>query len=206
MGREYIFSVVRKRGIIEAAFGFVPALLLLIGMIHWWNDNEEMWKILILAEFFLVAVILVCRGIYRILMPERVIRHGKNPKLLEMADELYENTIYSDEFIDLSENIIAVKSEMPQMAYRWSVFMIEYHDYPNAKVKCFCLHTIDKENILEIDITDTTLTEKKKIIDTILRSCPNAVYSPNGEQSDYLTRMRYSDLNDIPNTPYYKKG
>lgn len=206
MGKEQIISSTRRNGVRFVVAGVIMSVALILVLRVLIDDNAEARYVLVICMLLFWTLYLSCMGIVRIVSPERTIRRGKNPNLLEMADDLYNNIKYSDDYITMSDNVISVNHRYaPQMAYRWSVFLVDYYEDMSSrvKVKVFRLHTIDKDNTLNIDVMNCSEQGKRNLVNTVLKSCPNAVYGENGNNMEYLKKMRYADLQTIPHSPYY---
>ena len=98
MGKEQIISSTRRNGVRFVVAGVIMSVALILVLRVLIDDNAEARYALVICMLLFWTLYLTCMGIVRIVSPERTIRRGKNPNLLAMADDLYNNTKYSDDY------------------------------------------------------------------------------------------------------------
>lgn len=211
-GREVLRKDVKVRGWI--LFGIFSVILVFMiiticSMIH--NGDFELNSFTGPLIFLtVISVICIWDGIRMIRTPEKLLnRENRNHGggVYEMADKLYGDIIYEDKYIMVSHEVIASKKVRYNLAYRWDVYLITYvyRSMRYGKLEYYCMHTGNPENDVHIYLNGyKTGKGRKRILDTILSYCPNAIYGDlDGAGGEYLKKMRKTDIHDIPHSPYY---
>ena len=208
MGRQKILNYYKKKGRISIALGLPMAVVCLFMLKSFFEDDAGIFYVMFIGLMFLIFVFALLFGIYHVLNPGKLAKKFGNDKILDMADELYDDLQYDDGYIKLSENIIAANWKRPQLAYRWDVYlitdlMIPYSRYTRENY-FYILYTRNDKNSLFININHLSKEERKKLLRTLLESCPNAVYDKfKGPGGKRLYELRHMDIHDIPNSPFY---
>lgn len=208
MGRQRILNYYKKKGRISIALGLPMAVACFFMLKSFFEDDVEISYVMLIGPMFLIFVFALLFGIYLVLNPGKQAKKFGNDKILDMADELYDDLQYDDGYIKLSENIIATDWKRPQLAYRWDVYLITDHMIPGSKYTSdnyfYVLYTRNDRNSLFVNINHLSKEERKKLLRTLLESCPNAVYDKlKGPGGKRLYELRHMDVHDIPNSPFY---
>ena len=111
MGREKVLSKIKKDCIIFVVFGAIITLLcgfmdlafIVAGI------SENVAPFILFTALTALGIGMLYSGIKGLRNPENTHALKKNPNLLRQADELFAHVIYEDNFIILSDRIIAVK-------------------------------------------------------------------------------------------------
>ncbi|MDD5934710.1 MAG: hypothetical protein PUC65_03955 [Clostridiales bacterium] len=115
MGRELVIKKIKKTAIIQiivcvimmALLGFLTFIMFTL---------EEPEAAIVMGAFTLLFLILMCIWIYRFVNPLKDRFMKKNPKLLEQADELFNDIVYKDKNIICSHRLIANAKDIRQIA------------------------------------------------------------------------------------------
>ena len=142
MGREVVFANIRKRMIAMIVGGVI--LTLMGGFISFAAVVASEYSVLILGLFALTpGVIFLIFGTSRRTHPEKSGIFKANPDLLQQADELYANIQYQDDYIIVSDRVLANKKVPFQMCWREEAYGIYQHtasmnfiSYTNEIIVC----------------------------------------------------------------------
>ena len=154
MGREVVFANIRKRMIAMIVGGVI--LTLMGGFISFAAVVAGEYSVLILGLFALTpGVIFLIFGTSRRTHPEKSGIFKANPDLLQQADELYANIQYQDDYIIVSDRVLANKKAPFQMCWREEAYGIYQHtasmnfiSYTNEIIVC----TKHKKNVLRFNV------------------------------------------------------
>ncbi len=73
------------------------------------NADDGMGMIILFGLFALLGIVFIIMGIRNIVRPEKTGYLKNNPQLLEMADQLYSHIIYEDQYVLISDKVLANK-------------------------------------------------------------------------------------------------
>ena len=197
MGRYAIIHSIKKNGKNWTIFGIILLLLTFVllesqyGSI-WVISEEPLISVVILAGLMgLWGLYLIIFGIKAIIWPEKSRALKKNPLLLQMADELYNDIVYQDEFIICSNRIIANANKPTEMTFSDEVFQIYVEE------SLLRLQIIRKNLILKTArgrIAINVLHVRQAIIDQlkllIRNRCRYSFLGNNSESRKYYKKMK----------------
>jgi len=192
MGRERVLQKIKSqaRGAIIAGsiFFIISAFLLFISFIV--DEGIEVFLICF-GFLFLCALAFLIFGIKNFAHPEKSSEIKANPRLLEQADELFSYIKYQDDFIILSDRIIANKKDIIRMAYLDEVYLIyiskSSHNFiPTSKLLIFATAT----GQFGISVYGRQERTIEQLINRIHPLCPNTRVGYTGGNLEYLEYMR----------------
>ena len=129
MGRDIVLAKIKKGGITAVVGGAVLMLIFGLITIGVMSDNADdgMGMIILFGLFALLGIVFIIIGIRNIVRPEKTGYLKNNPQLLEMADQLYSHIIYEDQYVLISDKVLANKKQPTQMTWLWDVYLIYLH-------------------------------------------------------------------------------
>ncbi len=90
-------------------------------------DEGELITVILFAAFAILGLALVLYGLRTLLHPEKATCFKHNPQLLQMADQVYTHILYEDQFVLISDKVLANKKQPLQMTWLWDVYLIYLH-------------------------------------------------------------------------------
>lgn len=121
MGTEKLFEKLKLKGKIVLACGLLLTLLgglpLFCFIVAEMFDSSDMVLYLIFVPTFLLGLHFDWIAVRYIKHPERTLLFKKRPELIAMAEELFNNLAYEDDYVYISPRVIASKRDLTQMAY-----------------------------------------------------------------------------------------
>lgn len=128
-GERYCTGKNKKGGITAVVGGAVLMLIFGLITIGVMSDNADdgMGMIILFGLFALLGIVFIIIGIRNIVRPEKTGYLKNNPQLLEMADQLYSHIIYEDQYVLISDKVLANKKQPTQMTWLWDVYLIYLH-------------------------------------------------------------------------------
>lgn len=184
MYQEKIIKKLRKKNISMLVLGTVMLLLgafLLFCFIVDGDTNAGMY--FIMGLFAVIGLVLIIQGIVYILDPTKNHILKANPRLLEMADDLFSNVKFEDKIIIMSDKVIASKRDLTQMAYFDEVLMI--YEYTHTTNMVTDTHKVKLETADYTALIDVYAYKEDAIdglIKMLFRMCPNAVPCQNQQE------------------------
>lgn len=192
MGREAVIANIRKRMIAMIVGGVI--LTLMGGFISFAAVVAGEYGVLILGLFALTpGVIFLIFGISRRTHPEKSGIFKANPDLLQQADELYANIQYQDDYIIVSDRVLANKKVPFQMCWRDEAYGIYQHtasmnfiSYTNEIIVC----TKHKKNVLRFNVYAKGKDTAMGLMQLLSQCCPNAMVGYTPETLAYVKEMQ----------------
>lgn len=199
MGSEKLLKKIKSRGkfiltigIIFVLMGLLLSFAIVISGIH----------PVIIAFLIIIAmgIIFMCIGIdYSKGKNSTFVK--KQPNILELADSLYEHTVYENKFIIISNKAIALKNDITRISDLNDVLVI-YENIGRTN-GITTSHTINLMLRNGRAIYVNVYARKKETIDnlvlTISSYCPNAKTGYSGETLSYLREQRKEYKNKLKN-------
>ncbi len=189
MGRKKIISRIKRR-LIAAMIGVVlflifTAFLLLIMIVT--GDWSLTPLALLPAAAALGFIMLIHQWTTK---PEKCPHVKQTPGLMDMAEELFDNIVYEDDFIIHSNKVIASKKNLFQMAYISEVFLV----YRLAGSKKIGLSTATGAIYIPCPIKASDNDISQTIL-KILSICPFSKGLDKDANSHYIyAKKRYDEL------------
>lgn len=209
MGRDIVLARIKKNGIIAIVGG--AFLMILFGLITIGvltdNADDGMGMIILFGLFALLGIVFIIMGIRNIVRPEKTGYLKNNPQLLEMADQLYSHIIYEDQYVLISDKVLANKKQPTQMTWLWDVYLIYLHTTSTNFIPTGSEYIVENrmpKNRIAINVYAKGKRSKQELLNVLAQACPNARFGYSDEGLAYLQYMRNQDLRNIPNTPYYQ--
>ena len=171
------------------------------------NADDGMGMIILFGLFALLGIVFIIIGIRNIVRPEKTGYLKNNPQLLEMADQLYSHIIYEDQYVLISDKVLANKKQPTQMTWLWDVYLIYLHTTSTNFIPTGSEYVIEnrfQKNRVAINVLARGKKSKQELLNVLAQACPNARFGYSDEGLAYLQYMRNQDLRNIPNTPYYQ--
>lgn len=199
MGREKIFEKIKKQAskmikgsIVLLVLGILATLFCLIAF-----EGEDLLFILFVSPLTVIGLILLICGIVRKSHPEKSNCFKKNPKLLEMADELFSNVVYEDNFIIASHKVLANKKDITQMVNTNEVVWIyEYTQSYNFVSTTHDLLVRTYDYTMRVSVYSKGQQTIIELIDKICNLCPNARVGYSDENFEYFNqRQQFTGYN-----------
>lgn len=189
MGRENILKKIKGKFVVTVVAGVLITLFaaFLIFCLALEGDVNIGLYIIILVLAGL-GIFVVAIGTRAIANPMNTPQLKTNPRLLEMADELFSDVKFEDKLIILSDRIIAGKRDLTQMAYFSEVLLI--YEYTHTTNMITDTHKIKLETADYTAMIDVYACSEEVIsglINSLHRFCPNAVTC--GSQEELNSRI-----------------
>lgn len=209
MGRDIVIAKIKKGGIVGIVGGaFLMVLFGLIAIGVLTDDADDgIGVAAAIGIFVLLGVVFIIMGIRNIVCPEKTRFLKNNPQLLEMADQLYSHIIYEDQYVLISDKVLANKKQPTQMVWLWDVYLIYLHTTSTNFIPTGSEYVIENrfsKNRVAINVLARGKKSKQELLNVLAQACPNARFGYSDEGLAYLQYMRNQDLRNIPNTPYYQ--
>lgn len=209
MGRDIVIAKIKKGGIVGIVGGaFLMVLFGLIAIGVLTDDADDgIGVVIAIGIFILMGVVFIIMGIRNIVCPEKTRFLKNNPQLLEMADQLYSHIIYEDQYVLISDKVLANKKQPTQMTWLWDVYLIYLHTTSTNFIPTGSEYVIENrfpKNRVAINVLARGKKSKQELLNVLAQACPNARFGYSDEGLAYLRYMRNQDLRNIPNTPYYQ--
>lgn len=174
MGRERVLNTIKKQGrglliggSILFVVGFLPSALF-----FWVYRGFDPLHV-IFAFPLIVGMIMLFFGIRYRFHPEKAECFKKNPDLLLLADELYGNVLYEDDFIIFSDRVIANKENITQMTFFKDIIWI-YESEMKQDDLITTLHEVvieTKLHRMEINVFGKNDETVQSLMDRIYQLC-----------------------------------
>ena len=147
--------------------------------------------------FLGIGITLFVFGVKQLADPSCANAMKNNPEILKMADEVFGYTKYEDDFLIISDNVIANKNNIYQMAYIDEVYQIYLNktsvNFINAGSE-IVLETKNPLNSLRINVYAKSKKKKEKIYETLSLYCKNAYFGYTAQGREYLEQKRKERL------------
>lgn len=193
MGRERILKKIKSSSIVFTVIGlvflalflFLELCMIVVGI------RDNVGPILFFALLGAIGGAFLYFGIKGLKHPEQTQVLKKNPDLLQQADELFSHVVYEDDFVILSDRIIANKKNITQMAFTDEVFLIYvFRQTTNliTTTKQLILQTARGQ--MEINIYGRKKETINQLAERIAQNCQYARLGYSGEGLDYVKHMR----------------
>lgn len=192
MGREIVLANIRKRSIAALVGGAL--LTIMGGFICFAAVMAAEYSVLILGLFPLIpGIAFLLYGVSRRTHPEKSGIFKANPDLLQQADELYANIQYQDDYIIVSDRVLANKKAPFQMCWREEAYGIYQHtasmnfiSYTNEIIVC----TKHKKNVLRFNVYAKGKDTAIGLMQLLSQCCPNAMVGYTPETLAYVKEMQ----------------
>lgn len=209
MGRDIVIAKIKKGGIVGIVGGaFLMVLFGLIAIGVLTDDADDgIGVAAAIGIFVLLGVVFIIMGIRNIVCPEKTRFLKNNPQLLKMADQLYSHIIYEDQYVLISDKVLANKKQPTQMTWLWDVYLIYLHTTSTNFIPTGSEYVIENrfpKNRVAINVLARGKKSKQELLNVLAQACPNTRFGYSDEGLAYLQYMRNQDLRNIPNTPYYQ--
>lgn len=194
MGRDKILKKIKKSARLMVAFG----MMFIIGGIAFVIGGFIETVLFLFALLFLgIGITLFVFGVKQLADPSCANAMKNNPEILKMADEVFGYTKYEDDFLIISDNVIANKNNIYQMAYIDEVYQIYLNktsvNFINAGSE-IVLETKNPLNSLRINVYAKSKKKKEKIYETLSLYCKNAYFGYTAQGREYLEQKRKERL------------
>jgi hypothetical protein len=113
--------------------------------------------------------------------------------LLKQADQLYSNIIYENQYIMLSDKVLANKKNILQMVYLEDVYLIYEHMQSMNFVRYMhelVLENKNKKNTIRINVYAKGKKIEDELFHILSQACPQAKLGWTHESQLYLEEMR----------------
>ena len=179
MGQEIVLKKIKSKGVLVLVMGAVfMAVGVLLAIIMSIGESEA-FAVAVFAILAAVGVLLFILGLRNILHPEKSAFVKKNPDLLEQANQLYSNIVYRDDFVIISDKVIANKKEPMQMAYLEDVYLVYRHTTSMNGIHTaneIVLQTKNPKNTLQISVYAKGKQTRNDLFELLAQYCPNAYF------------------------------
>ncbi len=195
MGKEKILKVIKKgarnKVILGVILGIISAFMTLV-LIAAAEDDGGVWVgVVIFAALLVGCIVLTVFGVKELKDPMRASAIKKNPELLHMADELYANKTFEDDFIVLSDRIIANSKNPLEMAYTDEIFLIYVYTHKtNGITDQKQLKLENARGTIGVNIMLKKDNEVDALVQRVCENCKHARVGYTPEGLDYLKQMR----------------
>lgn len=192
MGKEVIFKKIIAKGGFVLGMGIV---LILAGaiMAFMMFVAEEVGAGVFFALIFAAGVALFIMGLRNMICPEKSAFIKNNPELLVQAEQLYSNIVYQDDFVIISDKVIANKKSPLQMAYLEDVYLVYQHTASMNGISTaneLVLETKNKKNTLRISVYAKGKQTRSDLFTLLASYCPNAYFGWTQEGLARLAQLR----------------
>ena len=169
------------------ALGFVTYIL----KKEWGHLGGSYFYIVLCIFGVVIGVIMTIGGVRQLRDPQKSVHFKKNPDLLPMADELFGNIIYRDEYMLLSPRIIGNAKNECEMAFTDEIFLIYIYRHTT--------NGIPDQKILKCETARGTIgfnvfrkkdPEIDRLVATLMQNCRYARTGYTKEGLAYLEQMR----------------
>lgn len=206
MGREYVFKSIKKSGRVCLIIGIIFMVFFGLMCFAMYADEGELITVILFAAFAILGLALVIYGLRTLLHPEKATCFKNNPQLLQMADQVYTHILYEDQFVLISDKVLANKKQPLQMTWLWDVYLIYLHTTSTNFIPTGSEYVIvsrNPKNQFTINVYAKGKKGKQNLLNILAQACPNARFGYSDEGFAYVEYMRKMDIQNIPNTPYY---
>lgn len=189
MGRELLVKKLKSRGILSLVAGILVAIFSLFMAIIMFE--EVVIAGLIFLALTAVGVGLAIHG-FDLTKGENSKFAKKTPNILELADDIYENKVYEDNFITISNKAIATKKNISSVTDLKDVLAIYEHIQRTNGIVTSHIVKLELRNgrTMVINVYARKRDTKDNLVLTISNYCPNAMVGYTGEMLDYLKKER----------------
>ena len=192
MGREIVLANIRKRSIASLVGGAL--LTIMGGFICFAAVMAAEYSVLILGLFPLIpGIAFLLHGLSRRMHPEKSGVFKRNPDLLQQADELFANIQYQDDFVIISDRVIANKKAPYQMCWRSEAYGI-YQQTASMNFISYQNNIVVKNKYKKNDLTISVYAKGKdtalRLIQLLSQCCPNARVGFTQETLAYVKEMQ----------------
>ena len=185
MGREKLLKKVKQYGVIKTIIGIL-SLLLSIFLIFAIMVDEFHPIVFVFVLMLISSIPLVYFGINE-LKPEKSKFLKENPEFLELADDLYNTTVFENDFIIISKNAIAVKNNIKKIANVNDVLIV--YESINKTNGITTSHTVNmglrNGKTYSVNVYARKRETKDDLVLTIQHYCPNSRAGYSAENMEY---------------------
>lgn len=193
MGQEIVLKKIKSKGVVLLVMGIVlivvGTLLALIMII----SKSEIFAVVFFALLAAAGVLILIMGVKNLLHPEDSAFIKNNPDLLEQANQLYSNIVYQDDFVVISDKVIANKKAPLQMAYLEDVYLVYRHTSSMNGIHTaneIVLQTKNKKNTLRLSVYAKGKQTRGDLFELLAKYCPNAYFGWTQEGLARLAQLR----------------
>lgn len=198
MGRELLVKKLKSRGILSLVAGILVAIFSLFMAIIMFE--EVVIAGLIFLVLTAVGVGLAIHG-FDLTKGENSKFAKKTPNILELADDIYENKVYEDNFITISNKAIATKKDISSVTDLEDVLAIYEHIQRTNGIVTSHIVKLELRNgrTMVINVYARKRDTKDNLVLIISNYCPNAMVGYTGEMLDYLKKERKAYKESLTN-------
>ena len=195
-GRELIFQKIKGESIASAIVGLIISGVAAgfgayILKKEWGQLGGSFFMLFLCLTGVVCGVALLVVGIRQLRDPMKASQFKKNPDLLLMADELYGNIIYGDEYLLLSPRILGNKKDPCQMAFTDEIFLIYiYRHSTNGIPDQKLLKCETARGTIAFNVFRKKDPEIDRLVNTIMQNCRYARVGYTKDGLAYLEQMR----------------
>lgn len=189
MGRELLVKKLKSRGMLSLVVGILVTIFSLFMAIIMFE--EVFIAGLIFLVLTAVGVGLTVHG-FDLTKGENSKFAKKTPNILELADDIYGNKVYEDNFITISNKAIATKKDISSVTDLNDVLAIYEHIQRTNGIVTSHIVKLELRNgrTMAINVYARKRDTKDNLVLTIRNYCPNAMVGYTGEMLDYLKKER----------------
>lgn len=189
MGRELLIKKLKSKGTLLLVVGMLMAVFSLFMSILMFGE------VVIAGIIFLI---LTAIGVGLSIYGFDFTKGGnskyvkKTPNILELADDIYENKVYEDNFITISKRAIAKKRDITSVTDLNDVLGIYEHIQRTNGIVTSHIVKLELRNgsVIGINVYARKKDTKDNLVLTISNYCPNAMVGYTGEMLNYLKKER----------------
>ena len=194
MGREEVLKRVKKGTMGSLVLGLtllivpfmVDVLMLAMG-----KAKGNVVLIIIMAVIAIGGGIMTVYFMQVMMNPMKSMFIRKNPDILDMADELYENMIYHDNALMFSPRIIGYAQDPRQLSYTDEVFLVYVYIHKTNGITDLKMLKIEAaRRTIAIAIMGMKDEEINSLIGQIVEHCRYARVGYNEDSLRYLGQMK----------------
>lgn len=190
MGREILFKNLKSKGRLLLITGICFALVSLFMIAIFIPDGFHP-AIVCFTIILIVAIILIYFGV-DFFKGENSKYIKRNPTILTRVDDLFKNAVYNDNFVVISDKLIASKDDLTNIADLNDVLVIyENIQRMNGIVVSHDINLeLRKGKTIAVCVYGKKGETTDNILLTISKYCPNAMVGYTNESISYLSEQR----------------
>lgn len=195
-GRELIFQKIKGEAVASVIVGLIiggvaagfAAYILKMEWGHLWGS---FFTLFLCLTGVVSGIALLVVGIRQLRDPMKAGCFKSNPDLLIMAEELYGNVIYGDEYLLLSPRILGSTADPRQMAFTDEIFLIYiYRHKTNGIPDQKLLKCETARGTIAFNVFRKKDPEIDRLVGTVMQNCRYARVGYTKEGLAYLEQMR----------------
>lgn len=186
-----VLKKIKKMAITFVVIGVVILLLFILIIVASVSEDTDITSISILALFAIGGIVCLIFGIRDLAAPTKSGIFKKNPYVLQMADELYSDIQYQDDFIVMSERLLAPKKKPENVTPMNEIFLLYVQKQstnfiPTGKD----LYVVAARGDFQINIYGKKKDKVDQTVQALANTCPNMRIGYTSENLSYANQMK----------------